>query len=149
MKSLDRMCKPDFPDLQSTPLDCQSRQLCHPYVCSAKGTVTQYILRYPLWSSHSEPEGNFSCLHLLLTMMSIFTHCDLHFFFEYWILKKTIFTSCSLSLQKFRHKMPSLAPGPVVSTLCPGVTSPFYSLGFNLIMSASASPGRLKYYSFI
>lgn len=32
IKSLDRMCKPDFPALQNIPLDCQSRQLCHPYV---------------------------------------------------------------------------------------------------------------------
>lgn len=85
LKSLNRMCKPDFPALQSTPLDCHSRQICRPYVGSAMGTVTQYILRYPLWSSYSEPEGSFSCLRLLLTMMSIFTHCDLHFFSP-WIL---------------------------------------------------------------
>lgn len=54
--------------------------------CSATGTVTQCVLRYPLWSSSSEPEGNFPCLRLLLATMSIFAHCDLHRLL-FWMLK--------------------------------------------------------------
>lgn len=53
--------------------------------CSAAGTVTQCVLRYPLWSSFSEPEGNFPCLRLLLATTSIFAHCDLHRLI-FWIL---------------------------------------------------------------